>query len=196
MAMVQRHREIFMARAFPPSESDEAHNLLSCGPQQEHDYIEHVHTHWQAGVNLKQMEPGSEKDKLIKFCCEHKGGNKYKNKYHLEVINVPGNGPRTVLCRLEKGKIGRIVVLRESVFNAIDEWHRGNGHLGQERTWQFCTEKYYNCTQSLVKIYCETCFTCMQKNPVTRRQKASRKPIPSRCFQERFQIDLIDFRKL
>ena len=199
MSMVHRHREIFMLRAFPPSmsnEDEDTDNKVWCRPQQEHDYIVHVLTNWQIGVNLKQMEPGPEKQNLIKFRREHKGGNKYKNKYHPEVIDVPGVGPRTVLRRIEKGKIGRIVTSRESVFDAIDEWHRSNGHLGQERTWQYCSGKYYNCAQSLVKIYCETCFTCMQKNPVTRTQKGSRKPIRSRCFRERFQIDLIDLRKL
>ena len=142
------------------------------------------------------MDAGPDKEQLSKFHREHKGGNKFKKKYHLETIQVPGSDPRTVIRRLENGKIGRIVVSRESVFDAIDEWHRGNGHLGQERTWGYCRDKYYNCSQALVKIYCETCFTCMQKNPVTKPQKGSRKPILSRWFRLRFQVDLIDFRKL
>lgn len=50
-AMVQRHRDIFMSRAFPPSQTDDVDNLLWCRPQEEHDYIEHVLTHWQTGVN-------------------------------------------------------------------------------------------------------------------------------------------------
>ncbi len=44
--------------------------------------------------------------------------------------------------------------------------------------------------------YCETCLTCMQKNPVTKQQKGSWKPILSRWFCLRFQIDLLDRRKL
>lgn len=82
------------------------------------------------------------------------------------------------------------------IFDAINEWHQNNGHLGQERTWQFCLEMYYNCSQPLVKIYCKTCPTCMHKNPITQPQKGSWKPIISQSFRERFQIDLIDFRKL
>ena len=82
------------------------------------------------------------------------------------------------------------------VFNCIDEWHRDNGHMGQERTWGYCKEKYWNIAQVLVKHYCETCPACMKKNPITQPAKGSRKPIRSRRYRDRFQIDLIDFRKL
>jgi hypothetical protein len=36
----------------------------------------------------------------------------------------------------------------------------------------------------------------MKKNPITQPAKGSRKPIKSRRYRNRFQIDLIDFRKL
>ncbi len=36
----------------------------------------------------------------------------------------------------------------------------------------------------------------MSKNPVTKNEKGCRKPIFSKNFRNRFQIDLIDFRKL
>jgi hypothetical protein len=39
----------------------------------------------------------------------------------------------------------------EEVFDAIDEWYRGNSHMGQERTWTYCRDKYFNITQNLVK---------------------------------------------
>jgi hypothetical protein len=31
-------------------------------------------------------------------------------------------------------------VSREQVIHCIDEWHRDNGHMGQERTWGYCKE--------------------------------------------------------
>jgi hypothetical protein len=119
-------------------------------------------------------------------------------QYVLEEIVVPGSDtPRTVLRRLESGAIGRIVVSREEVFHCIDEWHRANGHMGRERTWGYCKEKYcWNVAQVLVKHYCETCPACMKKNPITQPAKGSRKPIKSRRYRDRFQIDLIDFCKL
>ena len=114
-----------MARAFPLTERD---NLVWCHPQEEINYVEYVLTNWQDGVNIKQMPAGPERDKLVQFCRNHKAGNKYKKKFHLETITAPGSEPRTVIRRIEDGKIGRIVVSRESVFDAIDEWHHGNGH--------------------------------------------------------------------
>ena len=87
-------------------------------------------------------------------------------------------------------------VERAQVFHCIDEWHRDNGHMDQEKTWGYCKEKYYNVSQALVKHYCKTCPACMKKNPITQQAKGSRKPIRSRRYRDRFQIDLIDFRKL
>ena len=41
-----------------------------------------------------------------------------------------------------------------------------------------------------------TCFTCMKKNPVTKKIRGSIKPIFSKNFRDRFQVDLIDFCRL
>jgi hypothetical protein len=98
--------------------------------------------------------------------------------------------------RYEKNGKNRIVVPREKVFDAIDEWHRGNGHMGQERTSTYVSEKYWNITQKTARIYVETCFVCMKKNTTNKNVKGSIKPIRSWKFRDRFQLDLIDFRKL
>jgi hypothetical protein len=123
---------------------------------------------------------------------------------HAEEIQAPGVPSCIVVRRIEskgKGKKikkvpERIVVLREQVFSAIDEWHRSNGHVGMERTSTYCQEQYFNCTQRLVRINCMTCFTCMRKNPITKPARGSRKPILSKEFCDRFQLDLFDFHKL
>ena len=108
-----------------------------------------------------------------------------------------------MLKRLEKSKDkphemvpGRIVLSREELFDAIDEWHHQNGHLGQERTWEFCHQKYWNVTQDHIKHYCMTCYTCTKKNPVTQKIRGSIKPIFSKNFCDRFQVDLVDFCRL
>ena len=109
----------------------------------------------------------------------HKSGYKWVHNFWLQHIELPDGTSRDVLWRKEAKHPsgGRIVVSREMVFDAIDEWHRKQGHLGQERTHTFCREKYYNCTQQLVKIYCESCYVCMKKNPTVHAMKGSRKPI-------------------
>ncbi len=114
---------------------------------------------------------------------------------------MPREEPRIVLRRRELDKggkkvAGRIVVLREQVFDAIDEWHQGHVHMSQERMWTYCWSKYFNVTQQLVRIYCKTCVACSKKNPVVNTQKGSRKPIMLLNWQSRFELDLIDFCKL
>jgi hypothetical protein len=49
---------------------------------------------------------------------------------------VPHEEPHIVLRRRELNKDGKkdaglIVVSREQVFDAIDEWHQGHAHMGQ-----------------------------------------------------------------
>ena len=47
---------------------------------------------------------------------------------------APGDtAPRTILRKYNPdGSKGHIVVSREQLFDAIDEWHEHSGHLGQE----------------------------------------------------------------
>jgi hypothetical protein len=68
--------------------------------------------------------------------------------------------------------------------------------MGQERTWTFCAQKYFNVTQALVKVYCKTCIVCSKKNPVGNAKEVSKKPIWLLMFRERFELDLMDFCKL
>ena len=202
--LVEKHRQEFMKRAFSvrthaadvPLTTASA-SIKMCRPQKDLDYIIYILQNWRVGVNIKLMDPCPERDSISKFRKANNNGAKYVKQYVLEEISVPGSDtPRTVLRRYENGAVGRIVVSREQVFHCIDEWHRDNGHMGQERTWGYCKEKYWNIAQALVKHYCETCPACMKKNPITQPAKGSRKPIRSRRYRDRFQIDLIDFRKL
>ena len=111
---------------------------------------------------------------MIQFCCNHKKGNKYIHQYALEEVCAPGaTEPCTVVKRIvknEKGEMvpGGVVVCRETIFKAIDEWKWGNGHLGTERTRTFGKTKYWNISQEHVRMYLKTCLTCMKKNLVSR----------------------------
>lgn len=210
--MIDQHRKAFMQKAFPPinphqsfdNPQSKSASITHCRPQSELDYIKYVVQNWQKGTEIRTMEEGDEKKELLQFRRQHKLGNKYIHQYTVEEIWAPGDPePRQVLKRLEVSKDdpqlvqpGRIVLSREEVFEAINEWHHNNGHLGQERTWEFCQTKFWNVTQDHVKHYCNTCFTCLKKNPVTKKLQGSIKPIFSKNFRDRFQVDLIDFRKL
>jgi hypothetical protein len=136
------------------------------------------------------LPPGPERDWLISFRSNNQCGKKYIHQYFTDEVFAPGDtAPRTVLRKYNKdGSEGRIVVSREQLFDAIDEWHEHSGHPGQERTWNFCRSKYANVTQDHVKFYCQTCFACMKKNPVTQTEKGSQEQIISK-------VDLTKLRK-
>ena len=134
---------------------------------------------WAIGERIPSIEDIDRRNAVKSFREGHKVGYKWVKTYHLEYTSLPGQ-QIPVFRRIEPDRaVGRVVVSQETVFNAIDEWHCLKGHMGQERTHNYCRERYYNCTQSLVRIYCETCFVCMQKNPSVAPLKGSRKPIRS-----------------
>jgi hypothetical protein len=207
--IIDCHRRAFMERMFPPDRKQmdadnpqkKSGSILSCWPQVELDYIKFIVKKWQVGVEVQNMVPGQDRDELLDFRRQHVKGNKYVHQYYLEEVCAPVDArPRNVVRRKEtkgkhKGK-DRIVLSREQLFDCIDEWHRGKGHMGQERTWTYCSEKYYNVTVKSVKLYCELCITCMRRNPVTQAIRGSIKPIRSWPFCDRFQVDLVDFCKL
>jgi hypothetical protein len=205
-AIIASHKNAFMERAFPPGKEknylnakSKSASIPSCQPKSELDYIIYVVSNWQVGVQIWSMTPGYKRDSLLHFHCQHKKGNKYMHQYHLEEVFPPGNlEPSAVVKRMvenEEGKmvVGGIVTCRENIYEAIDEWHRGNGHLSLEITWTYCKNTYWNVSQEYVRIYLKMCLTCMKKNPVTRNFKGSRKPIFSKSFCDWFQLDIINF---
>lgn len=189
--MVGRHREVFMQRAFGEDESDANNKIVR--PEKELNEIIFLLQHWEGDTALSSIHDPDHYRALKEFRDTHKIGYKWVKKYWLHHIAPPGGvgeEGRTILLRKEPKQKngGRIVISRERVFDAIDEWHRERGHLGQERTHNFCRTKYYNCTQALVKIYCETCFVCMRKNPTVAPMKGSRKPIRSSGYRNRLNF--------
>ncbi len=136
-AAVAAHRLEFIQRAFPPQPANVGKaktqgaataSIKACRPQSEVDYIVYVLMNWQVSIRLTELNPGTERDRLGRFRRKHCIGPKITPKYCLEQIQVPNEAPRVVLRRGEldedgKKDAGRIVVLREQVFDAIDEWH-------------------------------------------------------------------------
>ncbi len=86
-----------MKRAFPPKSANDgkkktqgavAVSNTGCKPQSEVDYIMYVLMHWQVGVKLTDMNPGTERDWLTKFCRQHCNRTKTKS---CRIIPVPEN---------------------------------------------------------------------------------------------------------
>ncbi len=54
------------------------------------------------GIKINELDPGHERDRLVKFCRKHCNENKLAEKFCLERIQVPGENPCIVLRRQEK----------------------------------------------------------------------------------------------
>jgi hypothetical protein len=142
-ALVAHHRKLFMQRAFNQSDTqdedvdnDNEMRKSSLRSEEELQNICFILKHWGGNQNLKLLKDDMLLKKLIKFRRAHPVGKHHITKYHYNTITLPSGEKRNILRRIEKGKTGRIVVSRERVFDAINEWHRsGSGHFGSERTW-------------------------------------------------------------
>ncbi len=74
--VVVTHQLEFMQRAFSPqptyvgktkTQGAAAASIKACRPQSEVDYIVYILMHWQVGVQLTELNPGTERDRLQLF---------------------------------------------------------------------------------------------------------------------------------
>jgi hypothetical protein len=119
-------------------------------------------------------------------------------------LNVNGT-TKVILCRMELQKdengdeemlLGREVISQEEVFDAINDIHWSTDHMGIEHTHTHCADKYVSITQQMVCIYCSTCHVCIEVNPVITPHRGAKKTIYSDNWNNRLQVDLVDYRKM
>ncbi len=74
--VVAAHQLEFMQRAFPPQPANvgkkktqgaAAASINACRPQSEVDYFLYILMHWQVGIQLTDLNPGTERDRLQWF---------------------------------------------------------------------------------------------------------------------------------
>ena len=201
----ERHRAVFNEKAFGVDRDGNplsASQPISRGktkditPSQWAEIV-NVVSNWKTDAEVATLDGQGKKDwKALKAqFTQNKNAYRWVKEYTVERgTNVDGTEKLT-LHRKEIEQ-QRVVVPLTKIFDAIDEFHRANGHLGQERTYIDASKKYYNVTQHLVKVYCETCRICNGKQPTIGPQKGAKRPILSKEFRDRFQVDLIDMRKM
>jgi hypothetical protein len=78
--VVAAHWLEFMQRAFPPQPANVGKaktqgaattSIKACRPQSEVDYIVYILMHWQVGIRLTELNPGTERDRLQFFRRKH-----------------------------------------------------------------------------------------------------------------------------
>ena len=126
-----------------------------------------------------------------RFRRQNKTGYMYSKDFYVQDRELVDGSFKKVLVKRSDNSIVSDML---SVFDVIDEAHRGGGHMGIDRTLQATKPMYHSPTQELVTIYCSLCYVCQEKTPVIPARKGAKKPIISSAFCDRFQVDLIDMR--
>ncbi len=100
ITVIAAHRLEFMQRAPQPAnvgkkktQGAAAAFIKACRPQSEVDYIMYILMHWQVGIQVTDLNPGTARDRLQKFQRQHRNGPKITAKYCLERIQVPREQP-------------------------------------------------------------------------------------------------------
>jgi hypothetical protein len=198
------HKASFNAQAFPPGEVTAKNTKLKQKIQIDH-IRNVVHTWHDYADRAKESTLSEQEEKAFSlFKRANKPGNKWVKQYKTFELNVNGT-MKVILRRMESKKdengdekleLGREVISQEEVFDAINDIHRSTGHMGMERTHTHCADKYYSITQDMVRKYCRTCHVCIEANPVIAPHRGAKKPIYSDNWRDRFQVDLVDYRKM
>lgn len=92
---------------------------------------------------------------------------------------------------------GLVFATKENVEGIIKDIHTAINHRGLKKTYAKICENYANVNRNLVAEYIKQCETCVEK---LRKKEVSKgvvvKPIISKDFNDRGQIDLVDFQTL
>jgi hypothetical protein len=151
-------------------------------------------TYWGEDEYLETApEDDMEASRIYRFRRQHPQGYNYAKYFRIEETeSLDGSAKKTLLHK----NTGSIVVHMLAIFDVIHEAHCRLGHLAVMKTLVETKPAHYSPTYELVKIYCENCYVCMEKQPTVSPRKDAKKPILSSEFRDRFQVDLIDMRTM
>ncbi len=146
---------------------------------------------WDENVDL--LTKWYSNDEAERFHTRRKfkdNGYRLARTFSVETVTLPSGD---TCQKLYKGH--RLAIPQLEVFDAIYDAHAGVAHLKRTPTWYAVKRAYYNVSQDQVQTFCNLCPVCIGENPTARRQVGAKKPILSSEFRDRFQVDLVDFRK-
>jgi hypothetical protein len=159
-----------------------------------------------------KIKSRAEYEELISFLkspgCKDKNTRKTKNQYYAmrHYIVMKGNaiGQRDYLVskiELDKardafGDVDALKVRRmaatDDLFDIIREHHLLKDHSGKRITWESVKECYSNISRDVCGLYCALC-QCTVNQRLPGRPEGI-KPILSKTFNDRGQMDLIDMQ--
>ncbi|XP_041357862.1 KRAB-A domain-containing protein 2-like [Gigantopelta aegis] len=84
----------------------------------------------------------------------------------------------------------------EETFDIIKRAHIATGHGGQDKMIKEINKKYANITQDAITLFKSMCIECQRKRKRTTTKGIVVKPILSKDFSSRAQVDLIDMQSM
>jgi hypothetical protein len=203
VALRAKHRKIFLMKAFginpdgtkildPSLVPENIPSYRTVKSVEQYTEMVHILSSWGDDKKLATRHP--------EFLWTHKfrkknskKGYNYTSSFRVEVIEKR-NGSESKLL-IDK-KSNKIVSNMLNIYDAIWESHAKIEHMGHDKTHDACKEVYYSPTQKLVRIFCQDCFVCLEKQPRVQEHKGAKQPIISSNFRDRFHVDLIDMRTI
>lgn len=88
----------------------------------------------------------------------------------------------------------KYVVHMGNVFSVVREIHLTSGHGGRVIMKKMAKKHYANLSETVLQLFKSLCSTCAKKQKGIKKKHAVVKPILSRAFQHRAQMDLIDMQ--
>ncbi|XP_041346801.1 KRAB-A domain-containing protein 2-like [Gigantopelta aegis] len=84
----------------------------------------------------------------------------------------------------------------EETFDIIKRAHIATGHGGRDKMIKEINKKYANITQDAITVFKSMCIECQRKRKRTTTKGIVVKPILSKDFSSRAQVDLIDMQSM
>lgn len=113
----------------------------------------------------------------------------YLNTYELVTIGIESH---VILKRINPSDDLIFIVAIEDYFPKLWEAHSATGHGGRDKMLYYVKKKW-RIPRFACEIFLDCCETCNRRRP-TIQQGVVRKPIVTKGFNSRAQVDLIDFQ--
>ena len=116
--------------------------------------------------------------------------------YHLkryDIFNVGGFERLITKVNENDGSNFKIFVFLEEIYGVLEKAHKETGHGGRDRMIKHLQSGYANISRDCIELYLSLCENCnMKKRHVSKGVVV--KPILSKDFNSRGQVDLMDFQ--
>jgi len=150
-------------------------------------------------INKRVLITQEENEKTIGDLIEaNKTMKKTPHQYYLlkkyELLEC-GDVKKLIRCRLP-GESPLYFVSIEETYDVIKRAHIATGHGGRDKMLKETNKKYANITVEALNIFKSSCEQCQKKRKRVTTKGVVVKPILTKDFRSRAQIDLIDMQSM